>query len=162
MAVTTPFGKLVKDTRVYRHGMNLWPPFWGAGVHIAEIAPDWSKVVVQLRWRRTTRNAVGTQFGGSVFAMTDPFWMIMLLHELGRDHVVWDKAAEIDFVNPGRTRLTATFEIGPAVIDEIRTAAADNSKVLRWFDLDVVDDDGTVVAHIRKQVYIRRKRPKNS
>ena len=34
-----------------RHGMNLWPPFAGAGIRIQRIAPDWHEVDVGLRLR---------------------------------------------------------------------------------------------------------------
>jgi hypothetical protein len=71
-----------------RLGMNLWPPFLFSGVHVAEIAPDWRYARVELRLRPWNRNYVGTHFGGNLFAMTDPFWMLLLMHCLGRDYYV--------------------------------------------------------------------------
>ena len=41
---------------------------------------------------------------------------------------------------------------------EIRDAAAGGDKVLRWFSTDLTDDAGEVVARVRKQIYVRRKR----
>jgi hypothetical protein len=35
-----------------------------------------------------------------------------------------------------------------------------SEKALIWFDTDVVGQDGTVIARVRKQVYARRKRDK--
>ena len=142
---------------VLRHGMNLWPPFLFAGIHVAEISPDWRRVRVELRMRPWNRNYVKTHFGGSLFAMTDPFRMIPLLHRLGRDYIVWDKAGEIEFVKPGRGTVHAVFELDDAVLDELRIATAGGDKVLRWFDADVVDEQGEVLARTRKQVYVRRK-----
>ena len=98
-----------------------------------------------------------THFGGSLFAMTDPFRMIPVLHCLGPDYFVWDKAAEIEFVKPGRGTVHAVFTLDDAVLDELRAAAAGGEKVLRWFDADVVDAQGEVVARTRKQLYVRRK-----
>lgn len=145
------------DHRLFRHGINLWPPFLFAGIHLTELSADYTRARVELRLRPWNRNYVGTHFGGSLFAMTDPFWMLMVLHHLGRDHVVWDKAGEIEFVKPGRGVVRADFALAPATLDALRTGAADGAKVLRWFENDVVDADGDVVARVRKQLYVRRK-----
>ena len=46
-----------------------------------------------------------------------------------------------------------------AVVDQLRTAAEGGEKVLHWFEMDVTDPAGDVVAQVRKQVYVRKKRP---
>lgn len=149
---------LATHHRTLQHGMNLWPPFLFSGIRVERMSPDLRTVRVRLRRLPATTNYVGTLFGGSLFAMTDPFWMLMILRNLGPDYVVWDKAAEIDFIAPGRASVTATFELTQDVLDEIVTAAADGEKVLRWFAVDVITADGTVVARVRKQIYVRRRR----
>ena len=103
------------------------------------------------------RNYVGTHFGGSLFAMTDPFWMLLTMRSLGRDYFVWDQAAEIRFLKPGRGTVRADFDLGEDVLEAMRAATDDGAKYLHWFDTDVVDDEGDVVAAVRKQVYVRRK-----
>lgn len=152
------FKSLATHPRTLQHGMNLWPPFLFSGIRVEQMGADFRSVRVRLRRIPTTTNYVGTLFGGSLFSMADPFWMIMVLRNLGPGYVVWDKAAEIEFVTPGRESVTATFELTQDVLDEIVEAAADGQKVLRWFEVDVVTDDGTVVARVRKQIYVRRKR----
>ena len=62
-----------------RHGMNLWPPFLFSGIHITDISDDWRHVRVELRKLPWNGNYVNTHFGGSLFAMTDPFRMIPVL-----------------------------------------------------------------------------------
>nr|WP_281497166.1 DUF4442 domain-containing protein [Ornithinimicrobium sp. F0845] len=138
--------------------MNLWPPFAAAGIRIEEMSADYRYVRVALRKGVFNRNYVGTQFGGSLFAMVDPFWMLMVMHNIGREYVVWDKAGEIEFVAPGRTTVRAEFRLTEEHLTELREAAADGSKVLRWFDTDVVAEDGALIARVRKQLYVRRKR----
>ena len=140
-----------------RHGLNLWPPFLFTGIHVAEITPDWRHARVELRMRPWNRNYLRTHFGGSLFAMTDPFWMLLTLNAIGSDYYVWDQAGSIEFVKPGRGTVHALFELDDAILDDLRTAAAGGDKVLRWFDTDVVDGQGEVVARVRKQVYVRRK-----
>lgn len=141
-----------------RHGLNLWPPFLFSGIHVTRIDADYRHAEVELRMRPWNRNYVRTHFGGSLFAMTDPFWMLLALKSLGDDYVVWDQAGSIEFVKPGRGTVRARFDLDEATLDELRTAAADGRKVLRWFDTDVVDAVGEVVARVRKQLYVRRKR----
>ena len=140
-----------------RRGMNLWPPFLFSGIHVAEIGDGWRSARVELRMRPWNRNYVGTHFGGSLFAMTDPFWMLLVKESLGRDYYVWDQAGTIEFLKPGRGTVHATFELEEAALDAIRAATADGAKYLHWFDTEVIDAAGEVVARVRKQVYARRK-----
>ena len=141
-----------------RHGLNLWPPFLFSGIHVTRLSEDYRHAEVELRMRPWNRNYVRTHFGGSLFAMTDPFWMLLTLHALGRDYVVWDQSGRIDFIKPGRGTVRARFDLDDAVLDELRAEAAGGAKVLRWFDTDVVDAGGDVVARVGKQLYVRRKR----
>jgi acyl-coenzyme A thioesterase PaaI-like protein len=143
-----------------RHGLNLWPPFLFSGIHVAAIAPDYRHAAVELRMRPWNRNYVGTHFGGSLFSMTDPFWMLLAMNALGRGYIVWDRAGSIEFVKPGRGTVRAEFRLDEAVLDELRQATAGGDKYLRWFDTEVVDAGGETVARIRKQLYVRRKRDK--
>jgi acyl-coenzyme A thioesterase PaaI-like protein len=140
-----------------RRAMNLWPPFLFSGIRVIELADDFRYVRVELRQRWYNRNYVGTHFGGSLFAMADPFWMIPLIRVLGRDYLVWDRAGEIEFLQPGRGTVTAEFRLDEAVLAEIRAATASGEKYLRWFETELRNADGEVVARVRKQVYVRRK-----
>ena len=139
---------------------RLWPPFLFAGIRVTEVSEDFRFARVELRQRWYNRNYVGTHFGGSLFAMTDPFWMILVLRRLGGDYIVWDQAGEIRFEKPGRGTVVAEFRLDDAVVDSLREEAADGAKVLRWFETEITDASGDVVARLRKQIYIRRKPPK--
>jgi acyl-coenzyme A thioesterase PaaI-like protein len=143
-----------------RRALNLYPPFLFAGVRVLYLSDDWSSARVRLRLTRFNRNAVGTQFGGSLFSMTDPFWMLMVMRRLGPDHIVWDKAAEIEFRSPGRGDVFAEFKLTEDRLDVIRQETAGSGKALVWFETEVLAGDGTVVAKVRKQLYVRRKPPK--
>lgn len=143
--------------RWFRHVLNWYGPYLGAGVHVAAISDDWRHVRVELRSRFYNRNYVGTHFGGSLFAMTDPFYMIMVIRNLGSTYIVWDKAAEIEFVAPGRGTVAAEFRLTDEDLADLRANTANGGKYLRWFPVDVVGEDGKVVARVRKQLYVRRK-----
>jgi acyl-coenzyme A thioesterase PaaI-like protein len=142
---------------LFRLGLNLWPPFLFAGIHLVELSPNYRYARVELRMRPWNRNYVGTHFGGSLFAMTDPFWMLLAMQNLGRAYYVWDKAGSIEFVHPGRDTVSAQFRLDDALLDEMRAATAGGDKYLRWFDNEILDAQGEVVARTRKQLYVKRK-----
>jgi acyl-coenzyme A thioesterase PaaI-like protein len=137
--------------------MNLWPPFLFNSIRVQRLSADYTEADVVLRLRPWNRNYVRSQFGGNLFAMTDPFWMLLVMHQLGSDYYVWDKAGAIDFVAPGREHVYAHFRLEPGVVDELRAAAAGGAKVLRWFETEVKTASGEVIAIVRKQLYVRLK-----
>ena len=147
---------------VLRRVLNLWPPFLFTGIHVAALGDDFRSARVELRMRPWNRNYVGTHFGGSLFAMTDPFWMLLVMQSIGRDHLVWDRAGTIDFLKPGRGTVHACFDLDDDVLAQLRADSAGGDKVLRWFETDVVDGDGDVVARARKQLYVRLKKDRRS
>jgi acyl-coenzyme A thioesterase PaaI-like protein len=136
--------------------LNLYPPYLGSGVRV-RASPDLRTFEVRMTLRWWNRNYVGTHFGGSLYTMCDPFFMLILIDALGRDYIVWDKAATIRFRRPGRSTVRATFHIPPERIEEIRAAADATAKVEPVFTVEVVDDQGEVVAEVEKLLYVRRK-----
>ena len=137
--------------------MNLWPPFLGAGITVEHISKDFRHAKVRLKHGLLNRNIVGVHFGGSLFAMTDPFFMMMVSHNLGKAYIVWDQAAKIEFLKPGKGKVHASFDITQEQIEEIIHAAEPGDKVLRDFVVDVKDQQSDVVARITKTLYIRKK-----
>jgi acyl-coenzyme A thioesterase PaaI-like protein len=141
----------------FRRMLNIWPPFFFNSIRVLQVSDDYTEANVVLRLRPWNRNYVRTQFGGNLFAMTDPFWMLLIMQHLGKDHYVWDKAGAIDFVAPGRADVFAHFKLEPGVIEELRNAAAGGEKVLRWFEVLLKTAQGELVAIVRKQIYVRLK-----
>ena len=148
---------LAKSSNTLRIGINLWPPFLGAGIKILSISSDFRevKVVLKLRWYNT--NYVGTHFGGSMFAMTDPFYMLILIQNLGKDYIVWDKAAQIQFKKPGRGKLSATFTFSLEEIDAVKHQADNNEKYIFDRSVDIFNEQGEVVATVTRTLYVKRK-----
>jgi acyl-coenzyme A thioesterase PaaI-like protein len=143
----------------WKRWMNFWPPLLGAGIRVRHIADDFTAVDVEMRLRPWNQNAVGTHFGGSLYAMTDPFYMLMLMGALGRDYIVWDKAATIRFKKPGKGLVRAHFRLSQEQIASIRSEADQNHKVEPVLHVNVVDSDGVTVAEVEKTLYVRRKPP---
>ncbi|NFV79633.1 DUF4442 domain-containing protein [Magnetospirillum aberrantis] len=143
--------------RLLRVIFNLWPPFFGTGIHVRRISGDWREIDVEARLRWYNRNIVGSHFGGNLFAMTDPFYMTMLMGVLGSGYVVWDKAANIDFVRPGRGTVTARFRLDESQIAALRAATENGDKALPEYVVEITDAAGEVVARVHKTLYVRRK-----
>ena len=139
--------------------INLYPPYIGAGVRVAHVAPDWSSMKVQMRLRFYNRNYVGTHYGGNLFTMTDPFYMIMLLHRLGESYKVWDQKAEITYVKPGQGLVVADMSISDEELEAIRKATANGAKHFAEFDVEIRDEEGDIVATVHKTLYVREKPP---
>ncbi|MGF3056708.1 DUF4442 domain-containing protein [Microbacterium sp. YY-01] len=144
--------------RLLATGMSLWIPNLFSGIRVRQFSADWTHATVTLHVNIFTRNYVKTAFGGSMQAMTDPYFFMLVMHQLGRDYVVWDTRAEIEFVKPGRGMLTAEFSVPKATVNDIRERARGGRKVLHWFDTTITDRTGDVVARVRREVYVREKK----
>lgn len=137
--------------------LRFWPPYLGAGIRVTRIDEDFRTIDVELRMRFYNRNYVGTHYGGSLYSMCDPFFMIMLIENLGPGYVVWDKSAAIRFKRPGRGTVKTTFHLPQERIDEIRAQADALRKTEPTFQLTVTDAEGNVVAEVDKLLYVRKK-----
>ena len=146
-----------KKSRALLRWINFWPPFLGMGIRVIRIAPDMKAVDVEMKLRFWNANYVGTQFGGSLFAMTDPFYMLMLMANLGRDYIVWDKAATIRYRKPGKGTVRAEFRLSDIQIDDIREKLKTQPKYEPVFSVEVKDEAGVVIAEVEKVIYVRRK-----
>jgi acyl-coenzyme A thioesterase PaaI-like protein len=149
------FAQLFDRRRLFRL-LSFYPPYLGAGIRV-RVSPDYATFGVRMKLTRRNRNYVRTHFGGSLYSMCDPFFMLILVEALGPAYVVWDKAAAIRFRRPGKGTVRATFHIPPERVDEIRAAADRDGKVEPTFRVDVLNEKDEVVAEVEKLLYVRRK-----
>lgn len=137
--------------------INYYPPYMGAGIKVIDYNEDFTRFEVEMKLTWYNRNLVGTQFGGSLYAMCDPFYMFILLANLGTDYIVWDKTGAIDFIKPGIGTVRAVFKISKATIQEIKNEVDLVGKKVFQFQTQVVDLEGNIVAKVEKGVYVRKK-----
>lgn len=140
-----------------RHVLNLWPPFLFSGIKITEIGADYRYCRVILKNWPGTRNANGTQFGGSLFAMTDPIYSLMLMGILGKRYFVWDQAAHIDFKKPGTGQVAVECRISDQMLADIHAHTAQGDKYLPEVVNDITDAQGQIIATVRRTLYVRLK-----
>ena len=147
--------------RHMRWVLNLYPPFLGAGIRVTRLQHDWKAIDVEMKLRFWNSNYVGTHFGGSLYSMTDPFYMLMLIENLGRDYIVWDKSATIRFRRPGKGKMHSEFRLADAQLDEIRNKLQTQEKIEPVFRVEVRDESGDLVAEVEKVLHVRKKQPEN-
>ncbi|NOZ13653.1 MAG: DUF4442 domain-containing protein [Acidobacteria bacterium] len=152
-------GENLKMKRVFfRWLLDLYPPYLGAGIRIKSISPDFRKITVQMKLHWYNRNYVGTHFGGSLYSMTDPFYMLMLIKNLGPGYVVWDKAASIEFLKPGTGKMSVSFQLTKEMLESVKKNTAAGQKFTPTWTVDIKNESGEVIAKIRKTLYVRKKR----
>ena len=137
--------------------LGFYPPYLGAGVRVREVAPDLTAIAVEMPLRLWNRNYVGTHFGGSLYSLADPWFMLMLTEHLGDGYVVWDKAASIRFVKPGRGTVRARFELPAERVAEIRAEADRAGRAEPTFQVAITDAQGETVAVVEKRVSVRAR-----
>lgn len=137
--------------------INWYPPFWGAGIRVHKASKDLMRFEIDLKLTWWNKNIFGTQFGGSLYAMCDPFYCFIVAEYLGRDFIVWDKAAKIDFIKPGRGKVRAVFEIDEERLAWIKAQSETEEKFTFWLQTEVRHLDGSIVAKVDKEIYVRRK-----
>lgn len=138
--------------------INTYAPYIGAGIKIEHINLDQGLCVVSMGLNSLNKNIVGTQFGGSLYSMVDPFYMLMLMHQLGSSYVVWDKSSHIEFVAPGNSKVTARMKIPSDEIKTIQDLAKDGEPVFREYMVDIVDEQQKIIATVTKTIYIRLRK----
>lgn len=152
------WSKLNVGPNSFRHFMNCWPPFVALRVHIERISPDWHELDVRMKLSLCNKNYVGTHFGGGLYAMVDPFYMLLLTNILGRGYVVWDKSATIEFIAPGQSTVYAKFRYSAAQIEEVRKATENGEKFEPTYEILIQAASSETIARVTKTLYIRKKR----
>lgn len=143
--------------QLLRFILNIYGPYLGAGIHVSHISSDWRELRVSMKLHWFNRNAVGTHFGGSLYSMVDPHFMLLLMKLLGKKYVVWDKSSHINFVRPVKGPVHAVFQITEEEEMRIRERTKNGEKCLSEFQVQIQDDDETLVAEVEKVLYIRKK-----
>lgn len=142
--------------------LNFYPPYLGAGIKIEYIGKDWKELHVSMALRWYNRNAVGTHFGGSLYSMIDPHLMLLLMQLLGKDYLVWDKSAGIEFVKASKRKVRSEIKVSDDDLEEIRRNTENGDKYFSRFNIEIKDEANEVVAIAEKVIYVRKKRRKTN
>jgi acyl-coenzyme A thioesterase PaaI-like protein len=137
--------------------MNIYPPYLGTGVKVDFISDDWKELQVSMNLRWYNRNIVGTHFGGSLYSMIDPHLMILLMKLLGKDYIVWDKSANIEFVKASRKKVRCVLKVTDDDLEKIKQNTEKGDKHFAKFYVEIREEDKELVARAEKIIYVRKK-----
>ena len=148
--------KKTLSARALRWIFNLWPTFRFAGVRVRALAADFTTATVELRVGVFNRNYVGTAFGGTLYSMTDPFFMLMMMRQLGAGYIVWDRAGAVRYLAPGKGVITARFSLPPEEVARVRSVLEGSGKLNQTYTVDLLDTANQLIAQVDKTLYIRK------
>lgn len=147
----------LKKSNRLRWVLNIWPPFLFSGIKVMYISEDYRRCKVKLKNWPGTRNINGTQYGGSLFSMTDPIYGTLFMGVLGSRYYVWDKSAKIDFVKPGVGEVYVECEISDELLKEVLENTKTGHKFFPEVKNIIYDKNKNVVAIVTRTLYIRLK-----
>ncbi len=146
-----------KEMQKILRRVSWYPPYLGAGIKIKKYNKDFTRFTVEMKLRWYNKNIYGTHFGGSLYAMSDPFFVFIILNYLGKEYVVWDKSAKIDFLKPGKGTVTSVFEINKERLKSIKNEIDEIGKGTFFFKSEIKNERNEVIAVTEKEIYVRKK-----
>ena len=146
-----------KQMRKIIRRVSLYPPYLGAGIKLKSVNEDFTRFKVQMKIHWYNRNIFGTHFGGSLYAMSDPFFVFIVMNFLGKEYIVWDKSAKINFKKPGKGTVEAVFEISNDTLSELKKDADEKGKNTYIFTAEITNSDNETVAVVEKEIYVKKK-----
>lgn len=138
--------------------VSLYPPYLGAGIKLKKVNEDFTRFEVQMKMRWYNKNIFGTHFGGSLYAMSDPFFVFIVLNYLGKEYIVWDKSAKINFLKPGKGTVNVIFEIPETKLNDIKNDIDLKGKNTYIFVAEITNSKNETVATVEKEIYVKRKK----
>ena len=151
--------KLLTSPKTCKLVFNLWPPFLGTGIKVVYISDDFKEVKLRLKLRFYNKNYINTQFGGSLFAMTDPFYTFMLLKQLGKNCLICDQAANINYITFGKGDVKASLKLTDMEINQIKEKTANGEKFLPKFNIELLDrKSDKLIAQLTRTLYVRKRK----
>lgn len=144
-------------TKMFRLLINLFPAYRRTGGRGCFLSSDYQEVHIKIGLNWKTRNYLGSVFGGSLYGAIDPIYVLQLLNILGKDYIVWDKSATIQFIKPVKGEVFGRFMIDDRLINTIKTEVAEKGKHIINLPVTLADKDEIVYFTATKEIYIASK-----
>jgi hypothetical protein len=150
--------KYIGKPTLLKYGFNWSPMYRRSTAKITTVSNDLLDITIKLPISYKNKNYVNSIFGGSMFAAVDPIPMIQLMHLIGDEFVVWDKAAEIFFKRPAKENLYADFNFTSSEIQSIKESVAAHKEfeIIKTTTLTNIDRN-IIYCEVKKTIYIADK-----
>lgn len=145
------------SARLARFFFNLWPPLYFTGIRFTHIDQHWRNIRVEMPLRFYNKNNLGMHFGGSLYSMIDPLYVMMITNNLSTNYFVVDHSASIHYKKPGLGRVYAECSLSEAELNDIKQQLMIQEKYLKTFFIEIKNQQHDVVCEIEKTIYIRKK-----
>lgn len=143
--------------RLFKLFFNLSPMYRRTTGRVTKVEPDFSSVEIRVPISYKNKNYVGTIFGGSLFAATDPIYMVQLIQILGKDYVVWDKSSMVKFKRPASSDAYAVFAFTDDEINQLKADISEKKEVDLVKPVLLTSKDGKLFCEIEKVIYVADK-----
>lgn len=151
---------MIKSFIAPRHSIfwiNFWPVFMIQGIRAKKMNRNMTEIKVVLKEHFYNRNYVGAHFGGTLYSMCDPWFMLIIMNFLGDDYIVWDKSASINFIRPGKGTISGIFKIESSALENIKFTVDTKGHDVFTLKTFVKDHSGKRVARVVKEVFVKKK-----
>ncbi|OQV16476.1 hypothetical protein BV898_09466 [Hypsibius exemplaris] len=137
--------------------ISWWPPYRAAGISLSRVSEDLREMDVQMKMHWWNKNVFGTHFGGSIYSMTDPWYVFMLQRNLGRGYMVWNKTSTVRFRNPGKGTIAAKLKLTEKQLAEVRADLDRSGRSEPVFNVQVFDTFGKLIAEVHQIISVKVK-----
>ncbi len=152
---------MLVSERVLKWGMRFYPPLFFQRIWVKNFDKDFTGAEVKIFRSILNINYNRSIFGGTIYSAADPFYAVLFYQSLlrrGYKVLVWQKAAEIDYIKPGMTTLSFKIRIKEEDIQEACTTLDANEKFVKSYPLEITDKYGELCAKVQNVIYIRKLR----
>jgi acyl-coenzyme A thioesterase PaaI-like protein len=152
--MTEPTGNQGDQVALLNAGLEqLIPRAHQMGVQFAEMRPGYVRAEVPFEGNG---NHFGVIYAGVIFTVAEVLGGAIHFATFdAATHYPLVRSLTIDFLAPGKSRLSASATLDDAEIARIRAAATPDAKVAFVLDAEVVGEDGTLVARTHGDYQLR-------
>jgi acyl-coenzyme A thioesterase PaaI-like protein len=149
---------MLVSANVLKWALRFYPPLLFQRIWVIGFEKDFSGVKVKVNKSLINNNYNNSIFGGTIFAAADPFYPLLfhqLLTKKGYKIRVWMKAAEIQYVKPGRKDLFFSIKLSDGDIKKTEETLNKGEKYIKFHHITMYDRDGELCVEVKCEIYIR-------
>ncbi|HLS96351.1 MAG TPA: YiiD C-terminal domain-containing protein [Sphingobacterium sp.] len=139
--------------------LRFYPPFFFQRIWVQKVHADFRQIDIVIRKSLLNMNINRTIFGGTIFSAVDPIHTLLLDQLLRRagigKTVTWLKSAKIEYLKPATRHLSFSVRLHDDEVRETLDEVKNKGKVIKTFDIHILDRDGLLCARSNNEIYIR-------
>jgi len=150
---------MIVSPRTLKWMMRLYPPLFFQRIWVRKVHADFKRMDIRIVKSWLNGNHNSTIFGGTLFTAVDPMHAVLLAQILYRKGITkivsWSKSTKIAYLKPVRKSVDFSIQLRDHEIDEVLELVRKHGKVVRTFEVEILDRDGLCCARSQNEIYIR-------